>query len=217
MTTTDTPVEKLRVKSRHRVKTYGEVFTPAHMVNLMLDLVHEELEAGPRFVDRTFFEPAAGDGNFLVAILRRKLQALTAHYPRENWLTESLYALASIYGVELLEDNHADAKDAMLEEFETFHTDHALSRAPTTGLMQAAAFLVDTNIVCGNTLTCLDRRGQPIHLSWWNRIEGRPGLVVREPFSLESLSGEDAFDFTVQERYKVCRIDEVHREVRADG
>lgn len=49
-------VEEQLVKSRHRVKTYGEVLTPRHMVDRMLDLVHEELESGPGFVDKTFLE-----------------------------------------------------------------------------------------------------------------------------------------------------------------
>lgn len=62
-------LEEPLVKSRERVKAYGEVFTPRHMVDRMLDLVAEELETGEGFVDRTFLEPAAGDGNFLVAIL----------------------------------------------------------------------------------------------------------------------------------------------------
>ena len=66
--------EERAVKSRQRVKAHGEVFTPRRMVDQMLDLVREDLETGPDFVDRTFFEPAAGDGNFLVAILGRKLQ-----------------------------------------------------------------------------------------------------------------------------------------------
>jgi hypothetical protein len=73
MTVTEAVIEEQVVKSRHRVKTYGEVFTPRHMVDRMLDMVREELETGPGFVDKTFLEPAAGDGNFLVAILRRKL------------------------------------------------------------------------------------------------------------------------------------------------
>lgn len=55
-------VEEQLVKSRHRVKTYGEVLTPRHMVDRMLDLVQKDLEC----VDKTFLEPAAGDGNFLV-------------------------------------------------------------------------------------------------------------------------------------------------------
>src|SRR6476659_1897537 len=79
VTSTPTVAEDQVVKSRHRVKAYGEVFTPRHMVDRMLDLVRDELESGPDFVDKTFLEPAAGTGSFLVAILHRKLQALTAH------------------------------------------------------------------------------------------------------------------------------------------
>lgn len=217
MTVTDTIVEEMVVKSRHRIKTYGEVFTPSHMVNQMLDLVREELETGPDFVDKTFLEPAAGDGNFLIAILHRKLQALAVHYPPESWPAESLFALASIYGVELLEDNHAAAKAAMLQEFGTFHMEHGVPCGPTTDLMQAAVFLLDTNIICGNTLTSLDRRGEPIQFSWWNRVDGKPGTVSREPFSLESLRSAHAFDFTVHESYDVCRIDHVHEGGRAGG
>lgn len=78
MTVTEATVEELVVKSRDRVKAYGEVFTPRHMVERMLDLVGEELESGPEFVDKTFLEPAAGHGNFLVAILGRKLHAIEA-------------------------------------------------------------------------------------------------------------------------------------------
>ena len=73
MTVTEPTLEEQAVRSRHRVKTYGEVFTPRHMVDQMLDLVGDDLETSPDFVDRTFLERAAGHGNFLVAILRRKL------------------------------------------------------------------------------------------------------------------------------------------------
>lgn len=215
MTVTNAVVEELVVKSRHRVKTYGEVFTPSRMVNQMLDLVKEELEDGPHFVDKTFLEPAAGDGNFLVAILRRKLQALTRHYPRKSWPTESLFVLASIYGVELLEDNHADARDAMLEEFRNFHIEHCVPCGPTTDLMQAATFLVDTNIIRGNTLTSRDYHGEPIQFSWWNRVDGKPGMVLRKPFSLASLRDPYTLDYAEYKRYKLCRIDQAHKEVRA--
>jgi type I restriction-modification system DNA methylase subunit len=91
------------IKSRHRVKTHGEVFTPRRMVEQMLDLVRPELETGSLFVDKTFFEPAAGDGNFLVAILQRKLRAIEKRYQPKVWPTEALFALASIYAVEILE------------------------------------------------------------------------------------------------------------------
>jgi hypothetical protein len=208
-------VEEQIVKSRIRVKSYGEVFTPRHMVDRMLDLVREELESGPDFVDKTFLEPAAGDGNFLVAILQRKLRAIEQRVEPALWPRESLFALASIYGIELLEDNHADAKLAMLDEFLAFHHRHGTPCTPRTNLHRAAAFLIDTNIVRGNTLTGLDWRGREIQFSWWHRSAENPGIVVREPFSFRSLREDATFDFTVYDVYAPCPIDRVHQEVKA--
>ncbi|MDN5852327.1 MAG: methylase [Actinomycetia bacterium] len=205
------------MKSRHRVKTYGEVFTPRHMVNRMLDLVREELEAGPDFVDKTFLEPAAGDGNFLVAILHRKLGAIEKRYPPEAWPQESLFAVASIYGVELLEDNHRDAMEAMVDEFVRFHTSHGVPCGPTTKLKQAAAFLIETNIIRGDTLAGLDWCGEEIQFSWWNRMAEAAGMVQREPFRFASLRDINMLDFTAYDTYAVCRIDRVHEQARTSG
>lgn len=208
------------MKSRHRVKTYGEVFTPRHMVDRMLDLVPEELETGPDFVEKTFLEPAAGDGNFLVAILRRKLHAIEKRYPAEEWLQESLFAVASIYGIELLDDNHRDAKAIMLAEFLGFHQAHGVPCGPHTNLHQAAAFLIDTNVVRGDALTGMDGLGREIQFSWWNRIPGAREMVQREPFTLASLRDSGArfaMDFTIYESYSACRIDQVHQEARASA
>ena len=57
------------VKSKQRVADHGEVFTPAWMVQAMLDLVKGETER----IDSRFLEPACGNGSFLVQILRHKL------------------------------------------------------------------------------------------------------------------------------------------------
>lgn len=217
MTVVETIVEEQIVKSRIRVKSYGEVFTPRHMVDRMLDLVREELETGPDFVDKTFLEPAAGHGNFLVAILGRKLAAIEKRYPAEKWPHESLFALASIYGVELLEDNHQDAKAIMLAEFVGFHEAHGIAGSAGTNLHSAASYLIDKNVVCGNTLTGKTPGGRDIQFSWWNRIDGRPGMVQREPFTLASLRADSGFDFTVYDRYKACRIERVHQGMRADA
>lgn len=158
---------------------------------------------------------AAGDGNFLVAILQRKLRAIEKRLSPEVWADESLFALASIYGIELLDDNHEEAREAMLAEFVDFLRRHDLSTSPDSDLVRTARFLIDTNIVRGNTLTGLDWRGEEIQFSWWNRFAHAPGMVQREPFSLASLREGNGFDFTVYETYAVCRIDKVHEEVRA--
>lgn len=209
---------ELLVKSRDRVKAYGEVFTPQHMVNQMLDLVAPEHETGPGFVDKTFFEPAAGDGNFLLAILRRKLAAIERTLPSEEWLTESLFALASIYGIELLEDNHKAAQAAMLDLFTDFHHGHKIACGQQTNLWQAASFLISTNIQRGDTLNGLDPRGNEILFSWWNRVPGTPNAVQRDPFTFNSLRQQDAgmFSFDIHETYPPCPIDLVHQEGSAD-
>lgn len=199
------------VKSRDRVKSYGEVFTPADMVERMLDLVRTELETGPNFVDTTFFEPAAGDGNFLTAIFRRKLAAIEKRYPPAQWPTESLFALASIYAVELLEDNHADAQANMLGEFVSFHDRHGTPCGPRTNLFKAAHHLIALNIVQGNTLIGLDDDGEPLVFSWWHRVADKPDTVQREAFKLSSLyEAEELLDFDVLPTYPPCHIAHVH-------
>lgn len=218
---TSMTTEERLIKSRHRVKVHGEVFTPRRMVNQMLDLVRPELETGPNFVDKTFFEPAAGDGNFLVAILQRKLHAIEKRYQPAVWPTESLFALASIYAVELLEDNQEAAQATLLSEFVAFHERAGNACGPRTNLYRSAAVLVERNIICGNTITGFDVRGDEIQFSWWHRVLNEPGMVRREPFTLSSLrgmaDGNGMFDFTTYDTYVVCRIDHVHEEVRADG
>lgn len=62
-----------QVKSKKRVADHGEVFTNEREVNAMLDLVKQEAER----IDSRFLEPACGDGNFLVEILRRKLEVVS--------------------------------------------------------------------------------------------------------------------------------------------
>lgn len=214
--TRDVECEQL-IKSRQRVKAHGEVFTPRRIVEQMLDLVRAELETGPQFVDKTFFEPSAGDGNFLIAILRRKLHAIEMRYQPEFWPTESLFALASIYGIELLGDNLTAAKAGLLGEFVTFHEGLGVRCNHRTNLYRAAEYLLDANVVHGNTLTGVDDSGDEIRFSWWHRMLNIPGMVQREPFTFASLRGANtgAFDFAVYETYEQCRIDHVHKEVRA--
>ena len=69
------------LKSKQRVADHGEVFTPAWMVEAMLDLVKGETER----IDSRFLEPACGSGNFLVRILQRKLAAVELKFGRSDF------------------------------------------------------------------------------------------------------------------------------------
>ena len=82
------------IKSKDRVQKHGEVFTPAWMVDQMLDT--PGVKEACQDIYATFLEPSAGDGNFLQAILERKLAAVQANYDKKNWKTKSLWALSSI-------------------------------------------------------------------------------------------------------------------------
>ena len=69
------------IKSKQRVTDHGEVFTPAWMVEAMLDLVKDETQR----IDSRFLEPACGSGNFLAQVLRRKLAAVELKYCRSDF------------------------------------------------------------------------------------------------------------------------------------
>ena len=101
------------VKSKQRVADHGEVFTPAWMVEAMLDLVKDETER----IDARFLEPACGSGNFIVQILRRKLAAVELKYGRSDFERRhyALLALMCIYGIELLADNIAECHANVME------------------------------------------------------------------------------------------------------
>jgi hypothetical protein len=61
----------------------------------------------------------AGDGNFLVQILRRKLAAVELKYGKSDFERRhyALLALMCIYGIELLPDNIAECRANLLEIF----------------------------------------------------------------------------------------------------
>jgi len=88
-------VEGTQVKSRQRVSDHGEVYTNPREVNAMLDLVKHETER----IDSRFLEPACGHGNFLTAILERKLDVVEKTYGKSQIEFErySVLAVASIW------------------------------------------------------------------------------------------------------------------------
>ena len=143
--------EKL-IKSKERVQQHGEVFTPQWMVQKMLDV--EGIKQACENIDATFLEPAAGDGNFLVAILERKLKVVTEQFSERHWGTKSLFALSSIYGIEFLADNLEIARSRMLIHYLNWYEEIFQEQLhSTTDLYKSAMYIIRRNIVRGNTLT----------------------------------------------------------------
>lgn len=178
------------IKSKHRVQKHGEVFTPSWMVQKMLDIpgVKEACEN----VSATFLEPSAGDGNFLQAILERKLTALIKKYDKRNWKTKSLIALSSIYGIEFLEDNLEVARSRMfLYYLDWYEESFGTKLGSKSDIFKSAHYLIHKNIVRGNTLTQKHpETGQSIIFNEWRLVKGYPSLVRKIPFALSELLGE---------------------------
>ena len=172
------------VKSKQRVADHGEVFTPAWMVEAMLDLVKDETER----IDSRFLEPACGSGNFIVQILRRKLAAVELKYGRSDFERRhyALLALMCIYGIELLADNIAECRANVLEVFSEY-----LSLDEADDLYLAASHVLSQNLVHGDALTMRSLDGQAITFAEWGYL-GK-GKYQRRDFRFDTLTGSSAF------------------------
>jgi hypothetical protein len=62
-------------------KKFGEVFTPMHLVNEMLDKLPEEVWTNK---DLKWFDPATGMGNFPIAVYLRLMKSLKAEIPNKS-------------------------------------------------------------------------------------------------------------------------------------
>ena len=167
------------VKSKQRVADHGEVFTPAWMVEAMLDLVKGETER----IDSRFLEPACGDGNFLVAVLRRKLAAVELKYGKSDFERRyfALLALMCIYGIELLSDNIAECRGNLLEIFAEY-----LNLDPADELYRAAFYVVSQNLIHGDALTMRTQDALPITFAEWGYL-GKAKFQRRD-FRLDNLT-----------------------------
>lgn len=148
-----------QVKSRQRVADHGEVFTAEREVEAMCDLVKQETER----IDSRFLEPACGDGNFLSVILKRKLTIVGKKYRRSvyDWERNSLLALGSLYGVDIMMDNVLACQKRL---FEIWNKEYraVCKKECDDETRETAKFILSKNIVCGNALNyhCVGVNGE---------------------------------------------------------
>ena len=172
------------VKSKQRVADHGEVFTPAWMVEAMLDLVKGESER----IDARVLEPACGSGNFMVAVLRRKLAAVELRYGRSDFERRhyALLGLMCVYGIELLADNVAECRANLLNTLaEAQNLDEA------DDLYLAASHVLNCNLIHGDALAMKTDSGEPITFAEWGYL-GK-GKFQQRDFRLDVLTQSAAF------------------------
>jgi len=171
-----------QVVSRKRGADQGEVFTAKREVNAMLELVQHECER----VDSRFLEPACGTGNFLVEILSRKLEIISKRYSKSQLEYErnSILAVGSVYGIELLPDNIKLCQqrlfDIFFEQYKCLYKDKINPKC-----LAAVRFILSKNILHGDALTLQtveseNEPSEPIVFSEWTLANG--SLIKRRDF-----------------------------------
>lgn len=189
------------MRSRERVVAHGEVFTAPREVNAMLDLVKTETER----IDSRFLEPACGDGNFLIEILRRKMRVV-AEKSRGNPLQYELLAcqvVSTVYGIELLPDNAEACRRRLLGFVTEQWLQHVVpndrpSAPEDSDFCRSVDYLLRRNIICGDALTyqTVGPQPHPIFFSEWSFIGQR---VSRTDYR---------YDFMVRKQHQYSLFDE---------
>ena len=178
-----------QIKSRKCVVQHGEVFTAEREVKAMCDLVADECMR----IDSRFLEPACGDGNFLAEILTRKLNVVIKKYKRNSvdYEKNSLLALGSIYGVELLADNVQSCRKRLYTIWNKAYKRAVKKIEQKEEVCESARYILEKNIVCGNALSLhqVDEGGQEtrkhIIFSQWAFVTGP--MMKREDYTFEQL------------------------------
>lgn len=178
-----------QIKHRDRVRDLAEVYTHQREVAAMLDLVPDVFpsEHDPDNIDKTFLEPAAGHGNFLVEILRRKLVTVTPDRwgGGEEYEHRILRCLASIYGIDIDPENVDDSRRRMRDVISA-HVGNSVER--TEGFWSAVEAILTTNIVRADTLA----DAQVVELISYK--PGAGGTFLREWSTLEETESDSQLD-----------------------
>lgn len=171
-----------QIKSRQRVSDHGEVYTHEREVNAMLDLVADQTN----YSQSTFLEPACGTGNFLVEILRRKLNTLSQQYAKSelDYQCLALVSLGSLYGIDLLPDNIAECQSRLLAMIQAHHQS-AFRKTLSPEYLISAKWILSHNMVAGDALSLRQNNGDAIVFSEWKPINRY--LIQRRDYDYSQL------------------------------
>lgn len=171
------------IKSKSRVRDHGEVFTPDFIVQDMLDLVKDHSENPTS----TFLEPACGNGNFLVEILRRKMETIYSKYKKNQVAFEwnTLLALWSIYWVDLLLDNVKEARTRLWNLVEMYYWKTFKLKDFHADFVKWIWYILQRNIIQWDALTYRTKKNEPIVFSSRSLNNWK---ISREDFCFEDLA-----------------------------
>jgi len=173
-------------ENRRRVKEFGEVFTSNKEITDMLDLIEHETFR----IESRFLEPACGNGNFLIEVLRRKLNTITTRYSKSQLEFErySIIAVSSLYGIDIQHQNVIDCRDRLNNFFTKLYSKFFKSKI-NHSLIKSIKYIIGKNILLGDALSFkTDKENdKPIIFSEWTSVSG--GIIKRRDFTFQKLIG----------------------------
>lgn len=173
--------DNTQVKSKNRVSDHGEVFTAEREVRAMVDLVKQEADR----IDSRFLESACGTGNFLIEVLRRKLDVVERKYKKnkEEYERNAVLAFSSLYGIDLLEDNIQECRSRLFNFFDKKYTNLFKDQC-SENCKKSVNYILKCNIERGDALTLQTDNG-PIVFSEWSFVN--INMIKRRDYTFHGL------------------------------
>ena len=117
-----------RVNRRKTGVNTNEFFTPYSIIMKMCDKIPESDWADP---EKTFLESSFGNGQFILAIIYKRLMAGV----------DLMTTLKTLFGVELMEDNVQETKDRILDMLDKMEIEYH---------RQSVMKILNKNLVCSD-------------------------------------------------------------------
>ena len=147
-----------QIKSKSRVTRFGEVYTAEREVKGMVDLINDRVKE----FGSTILEPACGNGNFLIEVLRRRLMMIKSFSLSE---TDTMFALlratTSLYGIDIQKDNVFECRIRLLNEI-------VKNIDISKEFKDLLTVIIKKNIIAGDTLTMKAANGKDMQICEWD-------------------------------------------------
>lgn len=176
------------IKSKTRVKIFGEVFTPVNIVNDMLNILPSEVFEK----DKTFLEPSCGEGVFLVEILKRKLKNISTK-------KDAIWCLSTLYGIDVQKDNISATRKNLFDLWKDW-TNGRYDDVDTT-----IENILNSNIILGDYLN-----DKNIEITSYEFLEENDDVVIKT-VKMRDMVGEETkimsfFDYDIETIKKYWQI-----------
>jgi len=122
-------IQNLSTYSKDKSDKHGEVFTPPELINEVLNQLPTELWSDKT---KTWFDPASGNGNFHIIVLKRLFDGLSSQIPDDKERVKHIV------------------------EKQLYFAEYQRVSAQNTAELFSFGGLCEVNIYCGNTLDMPD-------------------------------------------------------------